>query len=66
MTEQGVFDGTAISSFNQKMLVFADGTIGTGNLGITAQARLNALAPANSFTQVQFTFTGYVEDLPTN
>jgi hypothetical protein len=65
MTEQGIFDGTAISSFNQKMLVFADGTIGSGNLSIVAQARLNGAVPANTFTQVQFTFSGYLEDLPT-
>ena len=64
MTEQGVFDGTAISAFNQKMLVFADGSIGSGGLSIVAQARLNGLVPANTFTQVQFTFSGYLEDLP--
>jgi hypothetical protein len=64
MTEQGVFDGTAISAFNQKMLVFADGSSGSGGQAIVAQARLNALVPANTFTQVQFTFSGYLEDLP--
>lgn len=65
MTEQGVFDGTAISVFNQKMQVFADGSIGSGGLSIVAQARLSGLVPANTFTQVQFTFSGYLEDLPT-
>jgi hypothetical protein len=65
MTEQGVFDGTAISAFNQKLLIFADGSIGSGNLAIVAQARLNGSVPANTFTQVQFTFSGYLEDLPT-
>ena len=65
MTEQGVFDGTAISAFNQKMLVFADGSIGNSALSIVAQARLNGSVPANTFTQVQFTFSGYLEDLPT-
>jgi len=65
MTEQGVFDGTAISVFNQKMLVFADGSIGNSALSIVAQARLNGSVPANTFTQVQFTFSGYLEDLPT-
>ena len=64
MTEQGVFDGTSISAFNQKMLVFADSQIGTGTYGIGAQARLNGMAPAGAFTQVQFTFSGYLEDLP--
>lgn len=65
MTEQGVFDGISISAFNQKMLVFADSQIGTGTYGIGAQARLNGMAPAGAFTQVQFTFSGYLEDLPT-
>lgn len=61
MSEQGVIDGTMISAFNQKMLVFADGNL---SQYIVAQARLSALTTA--FTQVQFTFTGYLEDLPTN
>ncbi|HEY8561570.1 MAG TPA: hypothetical protein VIL74_14435 [Pyrinomonadaceae bacterium] len=65
MTDQGVFDGTSISAFNQKMLVFADSQIGAATFGIGAQARLNAAAPAGAFTQVQFTFSGYLEDLPT-
>lgn len=65
MTEQGVFDGRSISAFNQKMLVFADSQIGAATYGIGAQARLNGTAPAGAFTQVQFTFSGYLEDLPT-
>jgi len=65
MVEQGVFDGTTISVFNQKMLVFADSKIGDVQYAVVAQARLNGMAPANSFVQVQFTFSGYLEDLPT-
>jgi len=30
-----------------------------------AQARLNGMPPANAFTQAQFTFSGYLEDVPT-
>ena len=65
MTEQGVFDGTVISVFNQKMLVFADEKIGETHNLVVAQARLNAIPPANALLQVQFTISGYVEDLPT-
>lgn len=65
LTDQGVFDGTAIATANHKVLVFADERIGTGHYGITAQARLNATAPPNpAFLQAQFTFSGYLEDLP--
>ena len=65
MTDQGVFDGTSLSAFNQKMLVFADSKIGDATYAVVAQARLNGLAPANALTQVQFTLSGYLEDLPT-
>jgi hypothetical protein len=65
LTDQGVFDGTAIASANHKVLVFADEQIGTGHYGITAQARLNAAPPTNpAFLQAQFTLSGYLEDLP--
>lgn len=64
LTDQGVFDGTAIASANHKVLVFADEQIGTGHFGVTAQARLNAQPPPNSFLQAQFTFSGYLEDIP--
>ena len=66
LTEQGVFDGTTISVFNQKMLVFADSKIGETIYPVVVQARLNGMPPANAFVQVQFTFSGYLEDLPTN
>jgi hypothetical protein len=65
MIEQGVFDGTAISVFNQKMLVFADSKIGDATYAVVAQARLNGMPAPNTTVQVQFTVSGYVEDLPT-
>ena len=35
-----------------------------GRYQVVAQARLNAMPPANAITQAQFTFSGYLEDLP--
>jgi hypothetical protein len=63
LTEQGTFDGTQIFASSNKVLVFADQQIGTNQYGVTVQARLNAAT--TQFTQVQFTFSGYLEDLPT-
>ena len=65
LTEQGVFDGTVISVFNQKTLVFADSKIGTGEYQLVAQARVNGTVPQGALSQVQFTISGYLEDLPT-
>lgn len=62
LTDQGVFGGTAISSANHKVLVFADEQIGTGHFGVTLQARLNG--STTEFAQAQVTFSGYVEDIP--
>lgn len=65
LTDQGVFDGTAIASANHKVLVFADEQIGNGHFGITAQARLNgSYTPGPAIVQAQFTFSGYLEDIP--
>jgi len=65
LTDQGVFDGTAIASANHKVLVFADEQIGTGHFGVTVQARLSGPPPPNpAFLQAQFTFSGYLEDIP--
>ena len=64
MLDQGVIDGTAISVFNQKVLVFADSKIGNVTYAVVAQARLNGMPPANSTSQVQFSISGYLEDLP--
>lgn len=64
LTDQGTFSGTAISTANHKVLVFADGTIGTTPFGVSVQARLNG--PTTGFTQAQLTFTGYLEDITSN
>jgi hypothetical protein len=65
LTDQGVFDGTAIASANHKVLVFADEQIGTGHFGVTVQARLNGTyTPGTGIVQAQLTFSGYLEDLP--
>lgn len=64
LTDQGTFDGVSIASANHKILVFADGQIGNGTFPVVAQARLNGALPAGAFAQAQFTFSGYLEDLP--
>ena len=63
LTDQGVFNGTAIYAANHKVLVFADEQIGQQRLGVYLQARLNGAATTPA--QAQVTFTGYLEDLPT-
>ena len=65
LTDQGVFDGVQLAAANHDVLVFADEQIGTNHYQVVAQARLNAMPPANAFTQAQFTFSGYLEALPT-
>lgn len=63
LIEQGTFDDTTILAANHKVLVFADGTIGTTNQFITLVARLNGTT--TGFAQGQLTISGYLEDLPT-
>lgn len=63
LTEQGTFGDTAIASANHKVLVFADEQIGSTHHQVGVQARLNEY-PAVGSPQAQFTFSGYVEDLP--
>jgi hypothetical protein len=62
LTDQGTFSGTAISSANHKVLVFADEQIGTSHFQVVVQARLNGAT--TGFAQAQVTFSGYLEDLP--
>lgn len=62
LAEQGTFDGTAISTANHKVLVFADERIGTAQFSVGFQARLNGTT--TGFTNAQITFSGYLEDLP--
>ena len=63
LIDQGVFDGVAIASASYKALIFADSQIGNQSYQVGVQARLNG-SPNGSFTQAQFTFSGYLEDLP--
>jgi hypothetical protein len=65
LVDQGVFDGVQLATANHPVLVFADEQIGINHYKVVAQARLNAMPPANAFTQAQFTFSGYLESLPT-
>ena len=65
LVDQGLFDTIQLAAANHSVLVYADEQIGTNHYKLVAQARLNGIAPANSFTQAQFTFSGYLEDLPT-
>jgi hypothetical protein len=65
LVDQGVFDGVQLAAANHAVLVFADEQIGTNHYKVVAQARLNGTPPANAFTQAQFTFSGYLESLPT-
>jgi hypothetical protein len=63
LTDQGTFNGTAISSANHKVLVFADEQIGSSHFQVGVQARLNGIASENALVQAQVTFSGYIEDL---
>lgn len=62
LTDQGTFDDTTILAANHKVLVFADGTIGSTNTAISLVARLNGAT--TGFAQGQLTVSGYLEDLP--
>ena len=62
LIDQGTFDGVAISTANHKTLVFGDGTIGGSQYSIGLQGRLNGTTTES--TQIQVTFSGYLEDLP--
>ena len=62
LTDQGTFDDTTILAANHKVLVFADGTIGSTNIPISLVARLNGTATGTA--QGQLTLSGYLEDLP--
>lgn len=64
LTDQGTFGDMSIAVANDKVLVFADEQIGTQHMKVGVQARLNDIPPAGSFSQAQFTFSGYLEVLP--
>lgn len=62
LTDQGTFQGTAVSTANHSVLVFADELIGTAHFQIGIEVRLTGLA--TQVAQGQITFSGYIEDLP--
>lgn len=65
LADQGAIDGVQIATANHKVLVFADEQIGTGHFAVAVQARLNGMLPSGGFAQAQYTFSGWVEDIPT-
>lgn len=66
LADQGAIDGIQMATANHRVLVFADEQIGTGHYGVQVQARLNGALPAGGFAQAQYTFSGWVEDIPVN
>jgi hypothetical protein len=62
LADQGTFQGTAVSTANHSVLVFADELIGTSHFQIGVEVRLTGIA--TQFAQGQITFSGYMEDLP--
>ena len=62
LTDQGTFQGSAVSTANHKVLVFADELIGTSHFQIGIEVRLTGVA--TQVAQGQITFSGYMEDLP--
>jgi hypothetical protein len=62
LTDQGTIVGSAVSTANHKVLVFADELIGTSHFQIGIQVNLSGIA--TSVAQGQITFSGYMEDLP--
>lgn len=62
LTDQGTFQGTAVSTANHNVLVFADELIGTSHFQIGIQVNLTGIA--TQVAQGQITFSGYIEDLP--
>lgn len=66
LADQGAIDGVQMATANHKVLVFADEQIGAGHFGVHVQARLNGTIPTGGFAQAQYTFSGWVEDIPVN
>ena len=62
LTDQGTIVGSAVSTANHKVLVFADELIGTSHFQIGIQ--VNLTGSATQVAQGQITFSGYIEDLP--
>jgi hypothetical protein len=64
LQKQGSFRESAMFTASQRGLIFADEKIGNEHFSVGVAARLSALTAATA--QAQFTFTGYLEDLPVN
>ena len=62
LTDQGTIVGSAVSTANHKVLVFADELIGTSHFQIGIQ--VNLTGSATQVAQGQITFSCYIEDLP--
>ena len=63
LQKQGSFRESSIFTASEKGLMFADEKIGNAHFSVGVAARLNAVTAP--FAQAQFTFSGYLEDLPT-
>ena len=63
LEKQASFKESAIFTASQKEIVFADEQIGGEHFSVGVSARLRG--GSTQFAQGQFTFSGYLEDLPT-
>ena len=64
LVDQGYIEPYQFATANHKVLVFADQQIGGVPFNLVVQARLSGPVAAAA-AQGQFTFSGYIEDLPT-
>jgi len=62
LQKQGSFNESAVFVANQKEIVYSDEKIGNEHFSVGVSAQLNGIA--SGFVQAQFTFSGYLEDLP--
>jgi hypothetical protein len=62
LERRGSFNNSAIFTAKNKGLVFADEQIGTEHFSVGVSARL--INRTDGYGQAQFTFSGYLEDLP--
>ena len=63
LQRRGSFNDSAIFTAQTRGSVVADEQIGTEHFSVGVSARL--INPGAGFAQAQFTFSGYLEDLPT-
>ncbi len=62
LEKQASFKDSAIFTTNRNVSVYADEQIGSEHFSVGISARLSGVAPQPA--QAQFTFSGYLEDLP--